>query len=96
MIIDPQISYGTLLGGNTYDTSTDVAVDNKGNFYVVGYTEANTRVPGYGDGFVYKFDPLGAVVWSAFLLLHAGRMRCPLRVPVDGFSTGSGVNYFLL
>lgn len=72
LVIDPKISFGTLLGGNTFDSASDVAVDAKGNFYVVGYTEANTRFPGFGDGYVSKFSPTGALVWSTFLIGSSG------------------------
>ena len=72
LVIDPKISFGTMLGGNTYDSAIDVAVDTKGNFYVVGYTEANTRIPGNGDGFVQKFSPTGALIWSTFLVGNSG------------------------
>lgn len=84
LIIDPQISYGSFLGGATFDNANDVAVDNKGNFYVVGYTEANTRIPGYGDGFIYKFNSSGAVVWSAFLIGSFGDVASAIAVAPNG------------
>lgn len=84
LVIDPKISFGTLLGGATYDSAADVGVDNKGNFYVVGYTEANTRFPGYGDGYVYKFSPTGALLWSAFLIGSGGDSADAIAVAPNG------------
>ncbi|HSE39896.1 MAG TPA: SBBP repeat-containing protein [Acidobacteriota bacterium] len=72
LVIDPKIGFGTLLGGNTFDSANDVAVDTKRNFYVVGYTEANTRIPGNGDGFVHKFSPAGTLIWTTFLVGSGG------------------------
>jgi hypothetical protein len=72
LAIDPKIAFGTMLGGNTFDNAADVGVDATGNFYVVGYTEAKTRIPGNGDGFVHKFSPTGALIWTTFLAGSGG------------------------
>ncbi len=84
LIIDPKIGFGTLLGGNTFDIAIDVAVDTKGNFYVVGYTEANTRIPGNGDGFVHKFSPAGALLWTTFLVGNSGESAASIAVNPAG------------
>jgi hypothetical protein len=84
LIIDPKIGFSTLLGGNTLDNAIDVAVDTKGNFYVVGYTEANTRIPGNGDGFVHKFSPAGALIWTTFLVGSSGESANSIAVNPAG------------
>lgn len=67
LVIDPKISYGSLIGGATFDNANDVAVDNRGNFWVVGYSEANTRVPGFGRALVAKFNSAGTLLWQTLL-----------------------------
>jgi hypothetical protein len=44
LVIDPILSYGTYLGGNTFDEGRSIAVDNQGNAYVVG-TAASRDFP---------------------------------------------------
>ncbi|HEY7162120.1 MAG TPA: SBBP repeat-containing protein, partial [Acidobacteriota bacterium] len=87
---DPKISFGTLLGGNTYDFASDVAVDAKGNFYVVGYTEANTRFPGFGDGYVSKFSPTGALIYTTFLVGSFGEDARAIAVTPAGIAFVGG------
>ena len=84
LVIDPKIGFGTLIGGNTFDTAADVTADPKGNFYVVGYTEAFTRIPGNGDGFVHKFSPAGALIWSTFLVGNSGEAAASIAVNPAG------------
>jgi len=90
LVIDPKISFGTLLGGNTFDSASDVAVDGKGNFYVVGYTEANTRFPGFGDGYVSKFSPTGALVYTTFLVGNSGEDARAIAVTPAGIAFVGG------
>ncbi len=90
LVIDPKISFATLLGGNTFDSASDVAVDAKGNFYVVGYTEANTRIPGFGDGYVSKFSTTGALVWTTFLIGNSGEDARAIAVTPAGISFVGG------
>ncbi len=74
----PHVIYSTLLGGaeGNFDGAADVAVDSAGNAIVVGQTESSdfpTRnalrdsLEGSQDGFVAKFDPTGALIFSTFL-----------------------------
>jgi hypothetical protein len=90
LIIDPKIGFGTMLGGNTFDNASDVAVDTKGNFYVVGYTEAFNRIPGNGDGFVHKFGPTGALIWSTFLVGSSGEDARSIAVNPAGITFVGG------
>lgn len=66
LVIDPRIAFGTLLGTPKFDHAADIALDNKGNFYVVGYADDN-RIPGYGSAIIFKFSPAGTLLWSTFL-----------------------------
>src|SRR6266404_5101104 len=70
--------YSTYLGGNSYDTSSRVAVDSSGNAYVTGQTSSTdfpttpgafqTIFGGRSDAFVTKFNPSGsALVYSTYL-----------------------------
>jgi hypothetical protein len=38
LVIDPTLSYSTLLGGTSDDGATAIAVDSKGYTYITGYT----------------------------------------------------------
>jgi hypothetical protein len=42
LIIDPTLSYSTLLGGGGDDSGRDIAVDDDGNTYIVGTTDSST------------------------------------------------------
>jgi hypothetical protein len=90
LVIDPKMSFGTLLGGNTYDFASDVAVDAKGNFYVVGYTEANTRFPGFGDAYVSKFSGTGALIYTTFLVGESGEDARTIAITPAGIAFVGG------
>jgi hypothetical protein len=90
LVIDPKIGYGTLIGGNSFDMAADVTVDPKGNFYVVGYTEANTRIPGNGDAFINKFNPAGELIWSTFIAGSSGENAASIAVNPAGISYVGG------
>jgi hypothetical protein len=75
LVIDPEVAWGTYLGGNNDDYGTAVAVDASGNVYVTGYTRAtgwvsggwDTSLDGDTDGYVVKLSPSGAHQWSTYL-----------------------------
>ncbi len=71
LVIDPVLMhYSTYLGGNNTDYGYDVAVDNAGSAYVVGFTFSSNfpvvnPVQNYaseGDAFVAKFTPDGTAL----------------------------------
>ncbi len=78
LLIDPELSFGTYLGGAGVDGAGEAAVDSEGNIYVVGL--ANDGFPttagtyqgdeggGDGDAFVTKLSPDGKdLVYSTFI-----------------------------
>lgn len=77
LLIDPELSFGTYLGGTGVDGAGKTAVDADGNIYVVGLasdgfpTTDDTLqgdVGGGYDGFVTKFAPDGkSLVYSTFI-----------------------------
>ena len=78
LVIDPVLSYATLLGGSGNDTGQGIAVDAQGNVYVTGFTASTNfpgaaRVPsgssgGNGDAFVLKLNPVGnQIVYAAYI-----------------------------
>jgi uncharacterized repeat protein (TIGR01451 family) len=77
LIIDPVISYSTLLGGSSSDAAISLAVDAAGAVYVAGFTASYdfpTANPvqnvngGGNDVFVAKLNPAGtALVYCTYL-----------------------------
>lgn len=76
LVIDPVLSYSTLLGGNGIDQAFGIAVDAQGSAYITGATTSfqfpttpgafNTDV--LNGAFVTKLDPTGSsLVYSTFL-----------------------------
>ena len=75
LVIDPEVVWGSYLGGADSDYAEGVATDADGNVYVAGATYSASWLSGgwdtsYGgdrDGFVVKLTPNGTHVWSSFL-----------------------------
>lgn len=77
LVIDPELSYSSFLGGTVEDRGYAVVVDATGNAYVTG-SAISTDFPGVGghyqalhgggmDAFITKVNPTGtAIVWSTF------------------------------
>jgi Beta-propeller repeat len=68
LVIDPVLSYSTLLGGSGFDSATAVAVDSAGSAYVAGFTDsynfptlspAQNYNAGGNDAFVAKLNATG-------------------------------------
>jgi YVTN family beta-propeller protein len=76
LVIDPILSYASLIGNTGFDTATAIAVDGQGNAYVAGHTEsvhfpvqnAFQTDDGGQDAFVAKVNAAGtALVYSTYL-----------------------------
>jgi photosystem II stability/assembly factor-like uncharacterized protein len=78
LIIDPVLSYSTLLGTGSNEQGNSIAVDSQGNAYVTGVTSASnfpttvgafqTAGNTFGGVFVTKIDPTGtSLVYSTYL-----------------------------
>jgi hypothetical protein len=88
----PRLTQSTYLGGNGTDEGSSIAVDAAGNIYVGGFTDSsnfplvNAAQPGFGggqqDGFVAKFTPSGALVYSTYIG-GSGQDNCT-GIAVDG------------
>ena len=76
LIIDPNIDWGTYLGGSDSDSTGNVATDAQGNIYACGSTRSSgwgisvgwdTTYGGNSDGYVVKLTSSGAHLWSTYL-----------------------------
>jgi len=79
LIIDPVLSYSTLVGGAGNDGVFSVAVDRAGNVYMAGITAStdfpktsgsvpNRAFPGTTDAFVAKLNPSGgSLIYATYL-----------------------------
>ena len=69
------LSYSTYLGGGGNEEGEGIAVDDRGNAYVTGWTQSSdfpTQNPyqthrGGGDVFVTKLSPSGTLIYSTYL-----------------------------
>ena len=77
LVVDPVLSYSTLIGANNSATVQGMAVDSSGDVYITGTTSA-TNYPtvnafqssnaGYDDVFVTKLNPTGdQILYSTYL-----------------------------
>ncbi len=75
LVIDPDLAWGSYLGGSYYDSAEDVAVDNSGNVHVTGSTQSNAWVSGgwitdYDSptyAYVAKLSSDGQHLWSTYV-----------------------------
>ncbi len=97
LVIDPVLSYSTLLGSSNNDQTSAIAVDSQGNAYVTGTTDftgfpttagAFKTAPTRGGAFVTKLDPTGSsLVYSTYLNGNNPGFTNGLGITVD--STGN-------
>src|SRR5207253_10434285 len=78
LVIDPVLSYSTMIGGSSYEYANGIAVDSSGSAYITGYNQSGgfPTTPGafqtnssfYSNAFVTKLDPTGSsLVYSTYL-----------------------------
>lgn len=76
LVIDPQIIWGTYLGGSDIDNTYGVTIDSNGNIYAAGETSSvdyiatqgayQGEINGFIDAFIRKFDCNGQLIWSTY------------------------------
>ncbi|HPO63722.1 MAG TPA: SBBP repeat-containing protein [Candidatus Kapabacteria bacterium] len=76
LVIDPQIYWGTYLGGSDMDNAYGVISDESGNIYTAGETLSidniatqgayQGEINGFIDAFIRKFDKNAQLVWSTY------------------------------
>jgi hypothetical protein len=72
LVIDPQVTWGTFFGGANYEGTYVTETDKFGNLFLAGYLSPNnfplfnagTYYSTTGSGFITKFSPAGALLWS--------------------------------
>jgi hypothetical protein len=101
LIIDPELSYSTYLGGNGTDFAGGIAVDSVGNAYIIGDT-TSTNFPtqnGYpasansnGTVFITKLNPAGtSLLYSTYFGGTGGEYGTGIGLDPAGnvYATGS-------
>ncbi|RYD82117.1 MAG: T9SS type A sorting domain-containing protein [Sphingobacteriales bacterium] len=78
LTIDPLLHWSTYFGGQRAESANGVAVDSKGNVYMIGSTLSNSYIATSGafrdtiayattnDIYLVKFSPLGKRIWSTY------------------------------
>ncbi len=90
LVIDPELTWTTFLGGSGTDQCRSLAVDAAGNIFVAGYSTASwgspVRAYVYGtDAFVAKLDSSGNLLWNTFLGGSGSDYAYSVFVGADGY-----------
>jgi len=77
LVLDPNLDWGSYLGGSAQEWGLAITCDSTGNAYVAGWTQSQdfpaaggfitSRPGGEFDGFVAKVTPKGALEWASYL-----------------------------
>ncbi|HEX6044720.1 MAG TPA: SBBP repeat-containing protein, partial [Pyrinomonadaceae bacterium] len=93
LVIDPILSYATLLGGSGDDSGNGIAVDTQGNAYVTGVTtsatfpttsNAGSLQPSPGTAFVTKLNATGTTLLYSTYLGLSGTIATAIAVDSSG------------
>lgn len=103
LIIDPTLSYGVVIGGQSSDDARSVAVDSTENIYVVGTTYSSdfptatlppSSLKGTRDVFISKINPLGTLLlYSTYLGGTSSEDGLDIAVDSNGSAYVTGVTY---
>jgi hypothetical protein len=93
LVIDPNLVWGSYLGGAGSESATDVAVDAQGNIYVTGWTDSPDWTAGGSDiapggnvdAFVSKLGPTGTHLWTTYLGGDAWDSAADIAVDAQGY-----------
>ncbi len=78
LVIDPLMRWATYYGGDSSEAGRDVAIDSKGNVYMVGSTLSHSTIAtsgsfrdtfsynGFSDAYLVKFSPGGKRIWGTY------------------------------
>jgi murein DD-endopeptidase MepM/ murein hydrolase activator NlpD len=99
----PSLSWNTFLGGTGTDTFPDMVVDNNGNMYITGESNASwgtpinpypgTGDPSYSNVFVAKVNSQGILQWNTFLGSANGDAAGHISLDSSGNIFVSGLSY---
>jgi hypothetical protein len=73
LVIDPQLSYASYLGGNGDDVGLGIALDGSLNSYITGSSDSTSGFPGVNpsaggfDAFVVQIKPDGTLGYTTFV-----------------------------
>lgn len=77
LVIDPELSYSSYVGGNDDETARGIAVDAQGNVYIAGATSSlnvpivagafQKSIAGQANAFVAKFSSAGKLIYLTYL-----------------------------
>lgn len=93
LVIDPILSYATLLGASGEDSGNGIAVDTQGNAYVTGATTSATfptigppgsQQPPPGTAFVTKINATGTTLLYSTYLGFSGTVATAIAVDSSG------------
>ena len=93
LVIDPELSMSSFVGGSGFDAVTSVASDSSGNTYFAGWTESadlpvsgqqSSRPAGGIDAFVGKLAPSGALLYLTYFGGRANDHAYGIAVDLNG------------